>query len=152
MKAGQTAARDHAAARRSRGACRRSAPGRPCCLDPTAFFRRARKRHGDTFVTDAFGFRLLCVFTPEGVAALYSLEEKQASFGLATYRLIKFKMPEELLFGRRVTPHQLFGRELTETYVSGARGRDDRRDRRRSARRARSRSSPRCAASPTARA
>src|SRR4051794_3264370 len=80
-------------------------------LDPTAWFHRMRKRHGDTFVTDAFGFRLMCVFSPEGVQSLYALEEKNASFGLATYRLIKFKMPEDLLIGRRVTPHQLFGRE-----------------------------------------
>jgi cytochrome P450 len=92
--------------------------GLPLLWDPTAFFTRARARLGDTFVTDAFGFRLLCLFSPEGVRSLYALEEKDASFGLATYTLIKFKMPEELLFGRRVTPHQLFGRELTETYVS----------------------------------
>ena len=68
--------------------------------NPTAYFARARKRHGDTFVTDAFGFRLFCVFSPEGVQSLYSLEEKNASFGLATYRLIKFKMPEDLLIAR----------------------------------------------------
>ena len=92
--------------------------GLPLLWNPTAFFQRARSKHGDTFVTDAFGFRLLCLFSPEGVQSLYSLEEKQASFGLATYTLIKFKMPEELLFGRRVTPHQLFGRELTESYLS----------------------------------
>ena len=91
--------------------------GLPLLWDPTAFFARARRRHGDTFVTDAFGFRMLCVFSPEGVRSLYALEEKDASFGLATYTLIKFKMPEELLFGRRVTPHQLFGRELTESYL-----------------------------------
>ena len=95
--------------------------GLPLLWDPTAYFTRARRRHGDTFVTDAFGFRLLCLFSPEGVQSLYALEEKQASFGLATYQLIKFKMPEELLFGRRVTPHQLFGRELTETYVAALR-------------------------------
>jgi cytochrome P450 len=91
--------------------------GLPLLWDPTAHFARARARHGDTFVTDAFGFRLLCLFSPEGVRSLYALEEKNASFGLATYSLIKFKMPEELLFGRKVTPHQLFGRELTETYL-----------------------------------
>jgi cytochrome P450 len=91
--------------------------GLPLLKDPTAFFARARKRHGDTFVADAFGFRMLCLFSPEGVRSLYALEEKHASFGLATYSLIKFKMPEALLLGRRVTPHQLFGRELTETYV-----------------------------------
>ncbi|MCU1594090.1 MAG: Cytochrome [Frankiales bacterium] len=92
--------------------------GLPLLWDPTAFFTRARRKHGDTFVMDAFGFRLFCVFSPEGVKSLYALEEKNASFGLATYRLIKFKMPEDLLIGRRVTPHQLFGRELTETYAS----------------------------------
>src|SRR5947209_7085712 len=91
--------------------------GLPLLWDPTAHFARARAKHGDTFVTDAFGFRLLCLFSPEGVQSLYALEEKDASFGLATYSLIKFKMPEELLFGRKVTPHQLFGRELTETYL-----------------------------------
>ena len=92
--------------------------GVPLLLDPTAFFERARSRYGDTFVADAFGFRMVCVFSPEGVRSLYALEEKDASFGLATYRLIKFKMPEELLTGRRVTPHQLFGRQLTETYLT----------------------------------
>lgn len=92
--------------------------GLPLLWDPTAFFRRARARHGDTFVTDAFGFRLLCLFSGEGVRSLYAQQEKDASFGLATYRLIKFKMPEQLLVGRRVTPHQLFGRELTETYLT----------------------------------
>jgi cytochrome P450 len=91
--------------------------GVPLLWDPTSYFTRARAKHGDTFVTDAFGYRLLCLFSPEGVKSLYALEEKNASFGLATYSLIKFKMPEELLFGRRVTPHQLFGRELTETYL-----------------------------------
>jgi cytochrome P450 len=91
--------------------------GVPLLWDPTSFFARARARHGDTFVTDAFGYRMLCLFSPEGVQSLYALEEKNASFGLATYSLIKFKMPEDLLFGRRVTPHQLFGRELTESYL-----------------------------------
>lgn len=91
--------------------------GLPLLWDPTAFFGRARRRHGDTFVADAFGFRMLCLFSAEGVRSLYALEEKDASFGLATYSLIRFKMPEDLLFGRRVTPHQLFGRELTETYL-----------------------------------
>ncbi len=91
--------------------------GIPLLWDPTSFFARNRRKHGDTFVTDAFGFRMLCLFSPQGVQSLYALEEKNASFGLATYTLIKFKMPEDLLFGRRVTPHQLFGRDLTETYV-----------------------------------
>ncbi len=73
--------------------------GLPLLRDPTAFFTRARARHGNTFLTDAFGFRLLCLFSPEGVQSLYAQQERDASFGLATYTLIKFKMPEELLSG-----------------------------------------------------
>jgi cytochrome P450 len=85
--------------------------------DPTGFFAAARERHGDTFVVDAFGFRLFCVFSPEGVRRLYELPEREASFGLATYRLIGFKLPPELLVGRRNTPHHLFGAQKVEGYV-----------------------------------
>lgn len=99
------------------GGLPRVGAGLPLLWNPTAFFQRARQRHGDTFVTEAFGFSLLCLFSPAGVRSLYAQPERDASFGLATYSLIKFKMPEDLLFGRRVTPHQLFGRELTESYL-----------------------------------
>lgn len=84
---------------------------------PTAFFARARERLGDTFVVDAFGFRLFCVFSPEGVRRLYELPERSASFGLATYRLIGFKLPPELLIGRRNSPHHLFGAQSVEGYL-----------------------------------
>ena len=85
--------------------------------DPTSFFAAARRRHGDTFVVDAFGFRLFCVFSPAGVRRLYDLPEQEASFGLATYRLIGFKLPPELLAGRRNAPHQLFGAQKVEGYL-----------------------------------
>jgi cytochrome P450 len=85
--------------------------------DPTGFFADARRRHGDTFVIDAFGFRLFCVFSPAGVRRLYELPEREASFGLATYRLIGFKLPPELLAGRRNAPHQLFGAQKVEGYL-----------------------------------
>ena len=85
--------------------------------DPTSFFLDARRRHGDTFVIDAFGFRLFCVFSPAGVRRLYELAEREASFGLATYRLIGFKLPPELLAGRRNAPHQLFGAQKVEGYL-----------------------------------
>ncbi|MCJ7673113.1 MAG: cytochrome P450 [Acidimicrobiia bacterium] len=85
--------------------------------DPTAFFATARQRHGDTFVIDAFGFRLFCVFSAAGVRRLYELPEREASFGLATYRLIGFKLPPELLVGRRNAPHQLFGAQKVEGYL-----------------------------------
>ena len=85
--------------------------------NPTGFFARTRARLGDTFVVDAFGFRLFCVFSPVGVRSLYQLPENEASFGLATYTLIKFKLPPELIAGRRNTPHRLFGNEAVEGYV-----------------------------------
>ena len=86
-------------------------------VDPTAFFDRQRRRHGNTFVVDAFGHRLFCVFSPEGVRALYAQPEDQASFGMATYQLIKAKVPVELLLGRRNHPKTLFGSQRVETYL-----------------------------------
>ncbi len=85
--------------------------------DPTAFFGRQRARHGDTFVVDAFGHRLFCVFSPEGVRSLYAQPEEHASFGLATFQLIKSKVPIELLLGRRNQPNALFGSQRVETYL-----------------------------------
>ena len=86
-------------------------------VDPTAFFDRQRRRHGDTFVLDAFGHRVFCVFSPEGVRSLYAQAEDDASFGIATYQLIKAKVPVELLLGRRNHPKTLFGSQRVETYL-----------------------------------
>lgn len=86
--------------------------------DPTAFFQRQRRRLGDVFLTDAFGYRLFCVFSPEGVRGLYELPEQQASFGLATYTLVfKHKVPLELVMGRRQRPHDLFAGSDVEFYL-----------------------------------
>ncbi|MGH7790114.1 MAG: cytochrome P450 [Candidatus Binatia bacterium] len=86
--------------------------------DPTACFAAARRRHGDTFVLDAFGYRLFCVFSAAGVARLYGLAEHEASFGLATFELVlKRKLPAELLVGRRTFPHALFGGQEVEDYL-----------------------------------
>ena len=85
--------------------------------NPTEFFSARRRALGDTFVVDAFGFRLFCVFSAEGVRSLYALPEERASFGLATYTLIKHKAPPELLAGIRNTPHRLFGNQEVERYL-----------------------------------
>jgi cytochrome P450 len=85
--------------------------------NPTRFFADTERRLGGTFVVDAFGFRLFCVFSPAGVRRLYELPEHEASFGLATYRLIGFKLPPELLAGRRNSPHHLFGNQRVEGYL-----------------------------------
>lgn len=86
--------------------------------DPVAFFAKWRRRLGDTYVVDAFGYRMFCVFSGRGVAGLYALPEEQASFGLATYELVfKHKVPLEMLLGRRNRPHDLFGRSEVEFYL-----------------------------------
>jgi cytochrome P450 len=90
--------------------------------DPADFFDRQRRRHGDTFVVDAFGHRLFCVFSPDGVSSLYAQPEDRASFGIATYTLIKAKVPLELLLGRRNHPKTLFGSQKVENYLDNLRG------------------------------
>jgi cytochrome P450 len=85
--------------------------------DPTRSMERLRARHGDTFVLDAFNHRFFCVFSPSGIRSLYAQPEEEASFGLATYTLIKAKVPIELLLGRRTHPKSLFGNAKVETYL-----------------------------------
>jgi len=85
--------------------------------DPTGFFTETRRRLGDTYLVDAFGYRLFCVFSAQGVRSLYALPESRASFGLATYNLLKLKIPGELFAGRRNGPRTLFGGEDVERYV-----------------------------------
>jgi cytochrome P450 len=86
--------------------------------DPTAFFTTTRQRLGDTFLLDAFGYRLFCVFSPAGVRSLYALPEHVASKGLADLALLAHKLPGELLRGRRARPHDLFGGEEVESYLA----------------------------------
>jgi cytochrome P450 len=86
--------------------------------NPTAFLTEARARHGDTFLLEAFGFRLLFVFSPVGVRSLYKLPERQASFTEATRTLIGFKLPSELLGSDMSMFHHLFGRGQVEGYLS----------------------------------
>ena len=64
---------------------------------PTNYLKELRERHGDTFVVDVFGYPLLMTFAPEGLAALYRFEEDQASFHAATFDMIRFKTPIEIL-------------------------------------------------------
>lgn len=86
--------------------------------DPTGFFRAARESLGDTYLVDAFGYRLFCVFSAEGVQALYRVAEREASFGLATFELVlRHKIPLELAAGRRTRPHDLFGAEDVQDYL-----------------------------------
>lgn len=92
-------------------------PGLSLLTDPTAFFQRAHARHGDTFLVEAFGYRLFCVFSPEGVKNLWALPEARASKGVADFGMLAHKVPAELFAGRRTFPHGLFAREDVEIYL-----------------------------------
>ena len=85
--------------------------------DPVATLADARWRLGDTFVVDSGDDRYLFLFSPMGVAALYGLPEEKASKGVADWRMLRRKLPDEVFVGRRVLPHQLFGREDVATYL-----------------------------------
>ena len=84
---------------------------------PTGWFTRQRAAHGDSFEVEALGHRFFCVFGPVGVASLYAVAERDASFGLATYTMVKTKVPEELFSEIRNPPHKLFGNQQVEGYL-----------------------------------
>ena len=86
--------------------------------NPTAWFARQRSRHGDTFAVDALAHRFFCVFGAAGVQQLYAVPEHKASFGLATYTMIRTKVPNELFGDIRNPPHKLFGNEQVEGYLA----------------------------------
>ena len=89
--------------------CGRRGPGGALGRCPNAL--------GDTFVVDSGDDRYLFVFSPVGVAAFYALPEEKASKGVADWRMLRRKLPDEVFDGRRVLPHQLFGREDVATYL-----------------------------------
>src|SRR5262245_51540949 len=85
--------------------------------DPVADLAAERARLGDTFVVDGPSTRTLFLFSPAGVRAFYALRERDASKGLADYRMLLRKLPEELFLGRRTFAHDLFGNEEVEGYL-----------------------------------
>ncbi len=89
--------------------------------DAVAVIREARAALGDTFVVDTGRDRYLFTFSPEGVAELYRLPEDRASKGVADWRMLRRKVPDELFIGRRTFPHDLFGRDDSATYMANVR-------------------------------
>jgi cytochrome P450 len=85
--------------------------------NPVATLADARARLGDTFIVDSGGDRYLFLFSPMGVAALYGVPEEKASKGVADWRMLRRKLPDEVFVGRRVLPHQLFGRDDVASYL-----------------------------------
>ena len=64
--------------------------------NPREFLQRMRREHGDTFVLELFGAKLLFVFSATGVRALYQLPEHDASFTEATRGFLGLKIPAEV--------------------------------------------------------
>jgi cytochrome P450 len=85
--------------------------------DPVLALAEARRRWGDTFVVDSGPDRYLFTFSPRGVTSFYELAEEQASKGVADWRMLRRKLPDEIFAGRRTLPHQLFGRDEVATYL-----------------------------------
>ena len=86
--------------------------------DPVAALAEARRRLGDTFVVDSGEDRYLFTFSPVGVASFYELPEERASKGVADWRMLRRKLPDEIFVGRRTLPHQLFGRDDVASYLA----------------------------------
>jgi len=64
--------------------------------NPTRFLAQMREQYGDTFLVDVFGYKLFCVFSPQGLKSLYAAAEDEASFGMATFDMLGFKTPLEI--------------------------------------------------------
>lgn len=78
----------------------------------------ARDACGDTFVVDSGPDRYLFTFSAPGVASFYELPEDRASKGVADWRMLRRKLPDEIFDGRRTLPHDLFGRADAATYLT----------------------------------
>jgi cytochrome P450 len=85
--------------------------------DPVAALAAARTALGDTFVVDSGDDRYLFVFSPAALASFYAIPERVASKGLADYRMLLRKLPDELFLGRRTFAHDLFGAQEVEGYL-----------------------------------
>jgi hypothetical protein len=83
--------------------------------DAVAAIADARGAHGDDFVVISGGDRYVFTFSPTGVESFYALPEEVASKGLADYRMLCRKLPDEIFTGRRTLPGSLFRRDDVTT-------------------------------------
>lgn len=84
---------------------------------PVAALSAARAELGDTFEVHSGDDHYLFLFSESGLASFYGLAEREASKGLADYRMLLRKLPPELFDGRRTFAHDLFGAQLVEDYL-----------------------------------
>ena len=85
--------------------------------DPVVALTDARRRLGDTFAVESGGVTYLFVFSEAGLRSFYAVEERDASKGLADYRMLVRKLPDELFAERRTFAHDLFGAEEVQGYL-----------------------------------
>jgi cytochrome P450 len=85
--------------------------------DPVEALAAARRELGDTFVVDSGADRYLFVFSAVALTGFYAIPERTASKGLADYRMLLRKLPDEVFLGRRTFAHDLFGAQEVEGYL-----------------------------------
>lgn len=85
--------------------------------DTVAVIGKARRDCGDTFVVDSGSDRYMFLFSAAGLRAFYGAPETQASKGVADWKMLARKLPDELFNGRRTLPHELFGRVAVSGYL-----------------------------------
>lgn len=85
--------------------------------DTVAVIGAARSACGDTFVIDSGDDRYLFLFSPDGLRDFYAVPEQQASKGIADWKMLIRKLPDELFDGRRTLPHELFTRPNVAGYL-----------------------------------
>jgi cytochrome P450 len=86
-------------------------------LDPVVALSDARRTLGDTFAVRSGETTYLFVFGEPALQAFYAVAEREASKGLADYRMLVRKLPIELFAERRTFPHDLFGAQEVEGYL-----------------------------------
>lgn len=85
--------------------------------DTVATIGAARAACGDTFLIDSGDDRYLFLFSPTGLLDFYAVPEQHASKGIADWKMLIRKLPDELFDGRRTLPHELFGRSNVSGYL-----------------------------------
>ena len=89
----------------------------PDVLDPVVALTDARRQLGDTFTVESGGVTYLFTFSEAGLRSFYAIEERNASKGIADYRMLVRKLPDELFAERRTFAHDLFGAEEVQGYL-----------------------------------
>ena len=69
-------------------------------------------------MVDSGDDRYLFTFSPRGVESFYGLPEDKASKGLADWRMLRRKLPDEIFAGRRTLPNTLFRRDDVASYLA----------------------------------